>query len=59
MPASLSPAISTEKHLIQSILQRKKKGGKKGKLAPFLYPQSRITARVRGISTPANCSNGP
>lgn len=58
MPASLSPAISTEKHLIQSILQRKKKGEKR-KLAPFLYPQSRITARVRGISTPANCSNGP
>lgn len=29
-----------------------------GEMAPFLYPQSRITARVRGISTPANCSNG-
>lgn len=28
------------------------------KMAPFLYPQSRITARVRGISTAANCSNG-
>lgn len=32
--------------------------GKKSWLL-FLYPQSRITARVRGISTPANCSNGP
>lgn len=59
MPPSLSPAISTEKHLIQSILQKKKGEKKKEKLAPFLYPQSRITARVRGISTPANCSNGP
>lgn len=57
MPPSLSPAISSEKHLIQSILQKKKR--EKKKLAPFLYPQSRITARVRGISTPANCSNGP
>lgn len=33
-------------------------GGCKMKMASFLYPQSRITARVRGISMPANCSNG-
>lgn len=57
MSASLSPVISKEKHLIQSILR----GGKKEKEKPalFLYPQSRITACVSGISTPANCSNGP